>query len=50
MLPKDADHQREQDQELIEAEPDGSEDPGSQLDRDATVPLFDPNQNSKTDH
>lgn len=49
MLPKDAPTHLDEDEELIEAEPDGSEDPGSQLDRDATVPLFDPDQKSKTD-
>jgi hypothetical protein len=49
MLPKDEPVHQEEDEELIEAEPDGSEDPGSQLDRDATVPLFDPNKASKTD-
>lgn len=46
MLSKEASEQLDEDEELIEAEPDGTEDPGSHLDRDATVPLFNPDQNS----
>jgi hypothetical protein len=50
MLPNDKYAQQEEDEELIQVEPDGSEDPGSELDRDATVPLLNPDQITKTDH
>jgi len=48
MLPANKPEHDEEDKELIELEPDGSEDPGSQLDRDATVPLLDPASSDQT--